>query len=352
MKVCFPEIKYKENKSDWFYTLPNGSEIWIGGLDDKERTEKILGNEYSSIFFNECSQISYDSITIAMTRLAENSGLMNKAYYDCNPPSKKHWSYMLFVQGINPETRESVNTNLYSILKMNPDDNIENLPDGYIDTILGNLPIKKRARFRDGLFCDDNDRALWKRAWIDNNRIKENQCPELLRVVIAIDPAVTSKPESDDTGIIVCGEGPAISGMQNIDRPHYYILDDLTLKGTPLEWGRVVVNEYKKRMADRIIGETNNGGDLIAANIRYIDPNVSYVGVHATRGKYVRAEPISALYEQGRVHHVGAHYELEDEMCEHEFTTSEPSPNRLDALVWGMTYLAIDDCDDIFTAIV
>ena len=106
MDICFPEQEYKLNKADFFIQFPNGSEIWIGGLDEKKRVEKILGKEYSTIFFNECSQIPYSSVSIALTRLAEKNGLKKKAYYDENPPTKRHWSYPLFMKGLDPDTWE------------------------------------------------------------------------------------------------------------------------------------------------------------------------------------------------------------------------------------------------------
>jgi len=339
MKMCFPTVKYEDNKSDWFWRFTNGSEIWLGGLDDKERTDKILGNEYATIYFNECSQISYDSITTALTRLAQNTALTNKAYYDQNPPSKRHWSYAVFVEGVDPVGRTAHKMpELYGYMQINPTDNRQNLPPTYIENILENLPLRKRKRFLDGEFSDDNERALWKRWMIDDFRVKD--APYLSRIVVAIDPAVTSSETSDDTGIVVVGEGRAPAGAKNEHLKHYYVLNDLTMKGTPLEWARVVSEEFKQRRADRVIGEVNNGGDLIEANIRNVDASLPYKGIHATRGKMVRAEPISALYEQGRVHHVGAFWELEDEMCDHEFTNAEASPNRLDALVWALTELA------------
>ena len=104
--LCFPDMPYKENRSDWFFTLPNGSEIWISGLDEKERVEKVLGKEYSTEFFNECSMIPWSSISIAKTRLAEKNELTKMAYYDENPPTKRHWSYPLFIKGLDPETWE------------------------------------------------------------------------------------------------------------------------------------------------------------------------------------------------------------------------------------------------------
>lgn len=157
MKLCFPDLSYEENKSDYYITLPNGSEIWVAGLDDSDRVEKILGKEYSTMYFNECSQISYQSITTALTRLAELNSLTKKAYFDQNPPSKKHWSYWLFEKGLDPIDNVSIDRNEYASLLMNPRDNIENIDPDYIEKILDKLPEKQRKRFRDGEFSNDDD---------------------------------------------------------------------------------------------------------------------------------------------------------------------------------------------------
>ena len=131
MELCFPGVadKCHMDKTDWFYRLPNGSEIWFGGLDDKERTEKILGQEFATIYLNECSQIPYASRNMAMTRLAQNTPLRLKAYYDCNPPGMAHWTYKLFVEKRDPDRKTGVaNPSNFAALMMNPADNQNNLP--------------------------------------------------------------------------------------------------------------------------------------------------------------------------------------------------------------------------------
>lgn len=159
--LCFPNLDVDENKSDWFYRLPNGSEIWIGGLDEKKRVEKILGKEYSSIFFNECSQIPYSSVTMALTRLAELNSLKKKAYYDCNPPTKKHWTYPLFIKGLDPEIWEpKKDAKNYTAMLMNPHDNLENIDPEYLE-MLEALPEKDRKRFLLGEFTDESEGLIY-----------------------------------------------------------------------------------------------------------------------------------------------------------------------------------------------
>lgn len=187
--------------------------------------------------------------------------------------------------------------------------------------------------------------ALWTRGLIDATRMRDMGqvvWEAMIRIVVAIDPAVTSNPDSDETGIVVAG---LTLGPNNIT--HVIVLDDLSMKGTPLEWANVAIAAYRSprghRMgADRIVAEVNNGGDLVAGNIRGVDPNVAFRAVRASRGKLLRAEPVAALYEQGRVHHVGAFTELEDQMCGWTPQSGEKSPDRLDALVWAVTDLLID----------
>jgi phage terminase large subunit-like protein len=177
--------------------------------------------------------------------------------------------------------------------------------------------------------------ALWSRPNIDKNWIKLSGLPPLKRIVVAIDPAVSSTENSDETGIIVTGLG---------DDDEFYVLDDQSGVMSPLEWGRQAISLYNARRADRIVAEKNNGGEMVEMTLRSIDPNVSYSPVWASKGKVVRAEPISALYEQNRVHHVGPFPKLEDQMCtftiDFDRKSMGYSPDRLDALVWALTELS------------
>ena len=320
---------YTLDKTDWFFTLPNGSEIWLGGLDDDERVEKILGMEYATIYYNESSQISYHAYTTAQTRLAQKTDLVNRAYVDCNPPTKSHWLYKLFLEHIDPETRVPVpNPDRYAVLNMNPIDNRENLPDGYIEDTLAALPERKRRRFLEGEWLDDPEGALWKRSMIDEHR-HVSAPKSLARIVVGVDPAVTGSETSDETGIVVVGKDAA---------GQLYVLGDYSVRGTPLDWAKRVTWAVDKHGADRVVGETNNGGDLVEVNLRTVSKNLPFKKVSASRGKYIRAEPVAALYEKGEVHHVGAFPELEDQMC--EWLPGDESPDRLDALVWAITELA------------
>lgn len=346
MRLCFPEVPLDLNETDLVATFPNGSQIILGGLDDKARVEKILGGEYSTIYFNESSQIPWSSVEVAMSRLAENSGLALKAYFDCNPPSKLHWSYQLFRLKMKPGTKEAVaDPSDYVEMLVNPTDNRANLPPKYFD-ILGGMSAAQRLRFERGEWASEVNGALWsledKEAHdgriipgIDSVRIAHGTAPQLQRVVVAVDPSGTKGDGGgDDIGIVVAGKG--IDGRA-------YVLADRTCQLSPDGWGRMAVQAYHDFQADRVVGESNFGGDMVRFVVQTADRLVPYHEVKASRGKTVRAEPVSALYEQGLVSHVGAFPDLEDQMV--NFTQAgfvgEGSPDRADALVWALTELML-----------
>ncbi len=157
LNIAMPDLNAIPNKSRYYYTLPNGSEVWVGGLDNADRAEKILGNEYSTMYFNECSQLDYSSISLARTRLAEKNNLRKITIYDQNPPKKSHWSYWLFEKGIDPVEDEPIDSpEEFASILMNPKDNIENIDEDYLKT-LSKLPEKERKRFLLGEYDDESD---------------------------------------------------------------------------------------------------------------------------------------------------------------------------------------------------
>lgn len=334
MQLCYPQLPYVLNRSLFFVRFPNESEIWFGGFDGGD---KILGNEYSTIYFNEVSEFSYDMLETAYSRNAQKCKIIrNHFFYDENPVGKAHWSYKLFIQKTNPIDNSALpDPENYCCMKMNPIDNIQNLSETYMK-ILDSMSEKKKARFRDGEWQDDNENALWKRStMIDPYRVQKCVV-ELERIVVGVDPAVTNKETSDETGIVCAGR----ARNRQTGEYEYYVLDDWSLKGSTDEWATRAVELYDEYSADRLVAEVNNGGDLVESVIRGIYDNISYSPVRATRGKILRAEPISALYERGLVHHVGTFPLLEDEMCNFCGTDGESSPDRLDALVWALTELS------------
>jgi len=333
-KLCFPNLPPLEtclNKTDWYVELPNGSQIWFGGLDDKLRTEKILGTEYSTLYLVECSQISFDSVVIAHSRLAENSGLELRCYYDCNPPTKKHWCYKIFYEGVMPDTNDPIPDweEDYAVLKINPDDNRANLPDAYFK-ILDSMPKKQRERFKLGMYGSDVEGALWTLAMIDAAHALD-QPWKLRRCVIGVDPATKNKKESDEWGI----------GAASIYTDGHATVDaDYTLKETPNNAAQVVMNAYDRHRANAVVVETNQGGDMVRDILRLKEFKGRIIDVHASDGKFARAEPVSALYEQCMIKHAADGLDkLENEMTDWVPMKTQKSPNRIDWLVWAMTEL-------------
>lgn len=225
------------------------------------------------------------------------------------------------------------------ITRGHTNENRSNLSERFVDRVIRKYEGTRLGRQElAGEILDDNPGALWKRSRIEELAVKDY--PDLARIVVAVDPQVADPTQKDkedataETGIIVAGRTAGSDG-------HAYILADCSLKDSPGEWGKAVVNAFTEWKADRVVGEVNNGGALVEFLIATVAKDqgkrVAYKAVHASRGKQTRAEPVAALYEQGRVHHVGAHPELEDQMCTWE--PGQKSPDRMDALVWAITEL-------------
>lgn len=348
MELCYPGISYRLDKQDYYAAFGNGSEIWFGGLDDKERTEKILGKEYVTILLNECSQLSWASVGIVITRLAQlvnqiiagtdDRLLVPKIYLDCNPPNKLHWTYLLFIKKIDPETKlPLINAKEYASMQMNPEGNKENVAPGYINT-LKNMSARLRKRFLYGEFADGVANALFEDETIEKYRIIDHsEIPGYIRVVIGVDPSGAGDVDNADNDAI----GIVVVGLGTDGRA--YVIEDCTIKAGPGVWGKVVGQAYDRHEADCVIGEVNYGGAMVAQTIQIARPRTPFRAVTASRGqgKHVRAEPVSALYEAGKVRHIGPFRDLEEELS--GFTTAgyvgSESPNRADALIWAINAL-------------
>jgi phage terminase large subunit-like protein len=346
MELAFPGVKYTLSKTDWFAEFENGSQIWFAGLDDKERTEKILGMEFVTIYLNESSQIPQGSRDIAVTRLAQqvnqviegkqSAPLKPRMYYDCNPPSKVHWTYRLFVEKRDPDTKQPIhNPGDYAHFQINPQDNAENVSAGYLDT-LRNLSARLQKRFLKGEFADATPNALFTDEVIDKWRQMSGEAlPDFVRVIVGVDPSGSGDVDNADNDAIgICVGALGTDG-------NAYLLEDCTVKAGPAIWAKVATGAFDRHSADVVVGEINYGGAMVQHTIQTARPRTPYKAVTATRGKAVRAEPFSALYEQGKVRHVGEFPDLEDELV--AFSTvgymGEKSPNRADAWIWVLAEL-------------
>lgn len=351
MRICFPNVHYDLSRTEWFVKLPGGAEIWFGGLDEGERMEKLLGMEFATIYVNEASQVSWAGVMLLLTRLAQKVmqilpgrgeiPLKLRFLFDCNPPSKAHWSFKVFKQKIDPETKEPLgDPSNYDSFQMNPVDNQDHLSPEYLKTLEG-LSERMKRRFVRGEFSDATPNALFDEAVIDKWRVADGeQLPDFVRVVVSVDPSGASDDEqnadNDEVGVTVDALGT--DGRA-------YLLEDLTVSGGPSTWGKVAVQAFIRHKADLVVGETNFGGGMVKSTIavaaKALDVRVPFKMVTASRGKIQRAEPFSAMYDEGKVRHVGIFAKLEDELC--AFSTGgymgPRSPNRADAHIWGLAEL-------------
>lgn len=237
-----------------------------------------------------------------------------------------------------PLLKKMLNDPYVRVTKGKTMDNKDNLAETFMHQIEERFGGTRLGRQElDGEILDDIPGALWQRSGIDSNRVSEPPL-DMERVIVAVDPAASSEEGSDENGIVVVGMARNSDGYAE-----GYVLEDASLRGSPEEWAKKAVQMYRKWSADKIVAEKNQGGEMVSSVIRSVDRSIMPKLVHASRGKIIRAEPISSLYEQNRIHHVGRFDQLEDQMCTFSVDNIRAngmgSPDRVDALVWGLTEL-------------
>jgi predicted phage terminase large subunit-like protein len=304
---------------------PNGVQATCFSADEPER---LRGPNFAAAWCDEVGVWRYPQVAWDNLMLALRHGRNPRVVVSTTPRPTKLLRYLV-------SRADPGNPDAFTVLtKSRTVDNAANLAPAFLDTIIATYQGTRLGRQElDAELLDDVPGALWQRAWIDEARV--NVAPaDLTRVVVAVDPAVSSGEGSNETGIIVVGRSR---------EQHGYVLDDLSGKFQPEEWARRAIEAYHRFKADRIVAEANQGGDLVRATIRAVDANVPFTAVHASRGKVVRAEPVSTRYEQLRIHHVGTFALLEDQMCsftaDFDRARAGYSPDRVDALVWALTEL-------------
>lgn len=322
--------------SDREIILPNGAKIMFLGLDDPE---KIRGLQFSTIWVNEANQVDYQTITTLAGRLSQScqkldgSTLATKMLFDLNPTVQSSWEYQLFVKNVVPADGSPLPEHIakqYHYQIINASDNADNLPKDYFD-IFASMSQAQRLRDEHGQWSVDNPNALFD---IQNIRRDGQIDPsELSEIVVAIDPAATSHKNSDRTGIIVAGRD---------QDGHYHVIEDASMKAKPERWAQRAIDLYHKYEADFVVAEKNMGGDMVETVLRAAkgSATVPIKLVHASRGKRVRAEPVSVLYEHQKVFHAVGLGDLEQEMIEFDAPSFRGSPDRVDALVWALTHLS------------
>ena len=322
--AIFPEEEIENyNKSRLEIVLKNGA-IFKGY--SSEKPDRLRGPQHHLLWCDEIAAWEYEQETWDMAQFGLRLGRHPRSVLTTTPrPTELLKS--LVERSRKPDSGVHVSrATTWANAANLPPSQLEELRERYMGTYLGMQEL-------EGMLLDDIMGALWQRKVISEKRVR--QAPPLSRVIVAIDPAISTTAKADETGIIIAGRG--VDG-------HAYVLHDLSGRYSPDEWGRRALDALAFNAGDRLIAEANQGGDMVKHVLRTIDPQCSVKLVHASRGKITRAEPVAALYEQGKVHHVGVFPQLEDQMCTYVPTDpkrSSGSPDRMDALVWAITELLI-----------
>lgn len=313
----------RKNVTEGWYELANGSRFWFLGLDPDPTTgvpSKVGSLELAFAFVDEAVEVTQGDWTMLQGRLRSPAVPWTQIAAATNPADPTHWLNKQF-QG---EGREMLSASTF--------DNAM-LPEAY----------KKRMAGLTGLYRDRYVLGLWVAvsggmfdpAWIERNRRpapvtfkvgSSTPYPDLQRVVVAVDPAVTSNSDSDETGIVVAGTGAD---------GRVYVLADRSCRLPPNEWARRVVQAYRDFEADIVVAEVNNGGDMVKETIRAVDSTIPYKAVHASRGKMARLQPVATAYAENRVSHVEVLPELESQLYGYDPLQAN-SPDRADALAWAV----------------
>jgi len=296
-------------------TWPNGA---IANTFSAEEPDRLRGPQFEKIWADELAVWKYPE-SWDMAKLSLRIGSNPQAIITTTPKPKR-------------VIKDLINDKNCVVSGGSTYDNIQNLSPIFYKTIVEKYEGTSLGQQEIyAILLEELPDALWQRATINNSRVSEIDTNKLVRIVIGIDPAGTSKETSAETGILVCGIDANGEG---------YVIEDLSCRKRPKGWASEAISAYHRYGADRIVAESNFGAEMVEEVIRNIDPNVSLKSIHASRGKRARAEPVSALYEQGRIHHVGTFKDLEDQQC--NFTPeTKTSPDRIDALVWCFTELIL-----------
>lgn len=312
MAISPPWEKPKWESSKRKLTWPNGAQALALSAEEPDR---LRGLQYEAVWCDELAswrqKTAWDMMMFGL-RLGGNPRALITT-----TPKPLPWLKKILASSQTHVTRGSSY------------DNQANLPAVFFDQILKayeGTQLGRQEIYAD--FIETEQGCLW--SWPVIEKCRSAKPSSFKRVIIAVDPAITATAKSDETGIMVMGQGA--DGIT-------YVIEDGSLKGGPSLWGARVIELYHKHKADRVVAEVNQGGDLVESLLRSHDRHVSYKSVRATRGKYIRAEPVAALYEQSKVRHIGIFKNLEQQLC--TWQPGRASPDRLDALVWGVTYLML-----------
>jgi phage terminase large subunit-like protein len=302
---CRPSYEPSQHRLRW----PNGATATLFSADAPER---LRGPQHDAFWADELCAWREASYAWDMLLLGLRLGTNPRGIITTTPKPITLYKQLL----ADPTVIVTVSSTIRNAANLAPEF-LNEIINRYQGTRLGRQELEAEL-------VDDVEGAPWRRQWIADTRV--TVAPRLEGVIVAVDPAVTSMTDSHETGIVVAGVD---------SRRHIYVLDDLSMRGSPHAWARRAVDAYHRHRADEIVAEGNQGGDLVRLTLQTVDEDVTITIVHASHGKRTRAEPVAALYEQGRVHHVGTFPTLEDQLCLWDAISGDLSPDRLDALVWA-----------------
>lgn len=314
MKVARPEERPVYEPSKRRLTFPNGA---IATTFTGEEPDQLRGPAHDSVWIDELAKFKYPEETWDNMEMGLRLG-DNPQVFCTTTPRPIPIIKRLVKDPTTIDIRFSTSQNAENLSPIF----LKRIQERYAGTRLGRQEL-------EGEVLEDNPNAKWSHELIEAQRLGQNdKIPPFIRVVVGVDPAVSDPKETEnksaETGIIAAGISAA---------GHGYLLEDASLAGSAVEWARAVVKSFHNNKGDRVVGEINNGGYLVEVNLRTVDRNIPFSTVHASRGKEIRAEPVSSLYEQGKIHHIGTFPQLEDQMCEWE--PGQKSPDRMDAMVWA-----------------
>ena len=295
-------------------TYPNGAVVTLYAASDPEQ---LRGPEHALAGCDELGKWAYGESTWSNLLFGLRRGADPRVVCATTPRP-------------TPLVKRLIDDPTVAKSRMRTDENLANLPPLFLEQVVAPYRGTRLGRQElDGELLAEVEGALWRRDWLEAGRVRA--APELRRVVVALDPPGESSVGAAEAGIVVAGVGRD---------GHGYVLADRSRRSTPAQWAAAALEAMREYGGDRLTAEVNQGGQMVEATLRTIDPTVSYRAVRAARGKQARAEPVAALYERGLVHHVGAFPALEDQLC--TWTTEDgESPDRLDALVWALTDLML-----------
>lgn len=322
LNICPPWNKPHYEPSKKRLTWPNGAKATVYSAEDPE---SLRGPQHDAAWLDELCKWTHQQETWDQLQFGLRLG---KRPVQCITTTPRP----------TPLLKEIIKRESTIITKGHTYENLENMAQNFKEAIVSRYEGTRLGRQElNAEILDDNPNALFHMHLIEHARV--SKAPEDLHMtVVAIDPAVTGNMKSDECGITVSSRD-----TPDTNRAHYYVHHDGTVQGrSPQQWAASAVSLYYKYQANAIVAEVNNGGDMVESVIKAVDPTVKVIKVRASKGKWIRAEPIAGLYEQGRVHHVGYHTILEDQMCDFDpsGTIEGKSPDRMDSLVWGLAELS------------